>query len=127
MPSAQAQALAFGFAQVGVKLVEKLAYVAGLRAETRAGALDDRGIQAEALRDVDARGRAGNSDFQFVGGLERGLVETYGGVDHAGSVRAVDFERRVVGRDDGHAADGGEVSGNGDGEGGAFFGIGGRA
>ena len=91
MGGAQAQAFAFGFAQVGVKLVEKMAYVAGLGAEARSGALDNGGIQAEPLRDVDACGRAGNSDFQFVRGLERGLVETYGGVDHAGSVGAVNF------------------------------------
>ena len=73
----QAQAFAFGFAQVGVKLVEKLTYVTSLCAEARAGALDDGRIQAEALRDVDPGGGAGNSDFQFVGGLQRGLVEAY--------------------------------------------------
>ncbi len=110
-----------------MQLVEKLAYVAGLRAETRAGAFDDGGIQAQALRDVDACRRAGHADFQFVGRLQRGFVEADRGVHDAGSIGGVDLERGVMGGDDGHAADAAEVSGDGDGECGAFFGIGGGA
>ena len=107
--------------------VEEFADVAGLRAEARAGGFDDCGIQSEPLRDVDAGGGAGHADFQFVGGLQRGLVEADGRIEHAGCIRAVDLQRSVMGGDDGHAADAAEMAGDGDGEGGAFFGIGGGA
>ena len=43
-----------------MELIEKLGDVAGLGAETGAGALNDGGIQAEALGDVDAGGSSGN-------------------------------------------------------------------
>ena len=110
-----------------MELIEELSDVAGLGTETGAGACDDGGIQAEALRDVDAGGGAGNADFQFVGGLERGLVEADGGVQHAWGIRGVDLERSVMRGDDGQAADAAEMSSDGDGESGAFFGIGGGA
>ena len=94
-----------GFAQVSVELVEELAYVAGLRAETRTCACDDGRIQSQPLRDVDAGGRAGDADFQFISRLQRGFVKADGSVHHAGGIRGVDLERRVVRGDDGHAAD----------------------
>ena len=123
----QAQAFGFGFAQIGMKLVEELSDVAGLGTETGARACNDGWIQAEALRDVDAGGGSGNADLQFVGGLERGFVEADRGIEHAWGIRGIDLERSVVRGDDGHAADAAEMSGDGDGESGAFFGIGGGA
>ena len=66
----------FGCAEIRMELVEKLSDITGLRAETRAGALDDGGIEPEALGDVDARRRTGHSDFQLVRRLQRGLVKS---------------------------------------------------
>src|SRR5579863_5690361 len=123
----EAQTFGFGFAQVGVKSVEELTDVASLRAQARARAFDDRGIQSQTLRDVDSGRRAGDADFQFVGGLQRSFVKSDRRVEHAGRIRGVDLERGVMRGDDGYTADVGEVAGNGDGESGAFFGIGGRA
>ena len=54
----------------------------------------------------------GTPIFRFVGWLERGLVESYGGVDHSGGC-SVNFQRRVVSGDDGHATDFVEVCGYG--------------
>ena len=110
-----------------MKFVEEVSDVAGLGAEAGASALNDGGIQSETLRDVDAGRGSGDADFQFVGRLQGGLVEADGGVEHAGRVRGVDLERCVVRGDDGQAADVAEVSGDGDGQGGALFGIGGGA
>ncbi len=110
-----------------MKLVEKLTDVASLRSEPSPRALDDVGIQSQAASNVDARRRAGHADFQFIGRLQRGLIEADRRVHHAGRVRGVDLERRVVRGNDGDAADAAEVSGNGNGQGRALFGIGGRA
>ena len=88
---------------------------------------DDGGIQAEALRDVDARGSARDADFQLIGRLERGFVETDGGVEDSGGVGGVDLERSVMRGNDSEAADGAEMAGDSDGESCAFFGIGGGA
>ena len=85
------------------------------------------GIQPQALRDVDSGGSPGHADLQFVSRLQRGFVEADGGVDHAGSVRAVNFQRSVMRGDHGHAANAAEVDGDGDRQRRAFFGIGGRA
>ena len=79
-----------------MKLVEKLADIASLRAEPRPCRVDDRRIQSQTLRDVDSRRRSRNSDLQFVGGLQRNLIEADRGVDDARSIRAVDFQRRVM-------------------------------
>src|SRR5258705_412003 len=73
--SSQAQALRSGFAQVGVQAIEKAGDVLGLRSDFFASDVDDLGVQAEALSDVDARRRARHSDMQFVGRLQSGLVE----------------------------------------------------
>src|SRR5579859_1453998 len=88
----QTQAFAFGFTQVGVKFVEEVSDVASLGAEAGASTLNDGGIQAEALGNVDASGGSGYADFQLVGGLQCGLVESDGGIQHAGSVRSIDLQ-----------------------------------
>ena len=110
-----------------MELVDKLGDVAGLRGQLRSSAVDDFGIESEALRDVDAGGRARDADFQIIGGLQSFLVESDGRVENAGRVGGVDLERSVVGGDDADASDVIEVSGDGDGERCSFFGIGGGA
>src|SRR4051794_4359281 len=95
-----------------MELVEELSYVARLRPQARAGTSDDGGIQSQALRDVDAGGRAGNTDFQFISRLQRGLVESYRRVQNSGSVGRVDLERRVVRRNNGYATDGTKTPGD---------------
>src|SRR5207245_6443554 len=110
-----------------MQVIEKLTDVSLLRSKARAGGFNDRGIQSQAFGNVDAGGGSGHSKFELVGGLERGLVETHGSILYYVGVGAVDFERGVVGRDDGDAADSAKVFCDGDGEGSAFFGISGRA
>ena len=110
-----------------MQAVQELCYVLCLCAQTAASGGDDRGIQAQALRNVDPGGGARNADLQLVRGLERGLVEADGGIDYAGGVRSIDFERSVVSRDHAHASDLAEVVGDGYGQRGAFLGIGGRS
>src|SRR5579863_6092828 len=66
---AQAHAFRLGFAQFGVKFVEELADIAGLRPKARSRAFNDRRIQSQALRDVDASGRSRHADSQLIRGF----------------------------------------------------------
>ena len=84
-------------------------------------------VEAEALRGLNAGRSAGHAEAQLVVGDERDFVDAGGGVEHAGGVGGVDLERSVVGGDERPGAGGEEVAGDGDGERGAFFGIGGGA
>ena len=110
-----------------MQAVEKLADIARLRAQLRARGLDDRRIQSQPLRDVDARRRSRHADLQFVSRLQRGFVESDRGVHHARRIRAEDFQRGVVRGDYRDASDPPEMLGDGDRQCRAFFGIGGRA
>ncbi len=124
---AQVQALGFDLAEIGVELVEEAGDVLGLGAETAAGVGDDLRIEADLLGDVDSGRGSGDADAQLVGGRESFLVEADGGVEDSGGVGGVDLERGVVGGDDGERLAQAEVFGDGDGERGSLFGIGGRA
>ena len=57
-------------------------------------------------------------------GCERSFVEAHSSVQHARCVRAENFQRRVMRGDDGDAADPAKVLSDGDGQSGAFFGVG---
>src|SRR5215469_13737859 len=122
---ADMRSLSFDLPHLFVQAIEEARDILGLRAQTLARGGDDLEIQAEALRDVDAGGRAGHTNVQLVCRLQGGFVETNGGIDHAFGIRAIDFQRRVVSRDGADAAEPAEVVGNGNGQGGAFFWIGG--
>ena len=88
-------------ANVASQAVEEFADIAGLGTQTGASCVDDRGIEPETLRDVDSGGGAGHSNFQFVGGLQRGLVESYRCIYNARSICAEHFQRSVVRGNDG--------------------------
>ncbi len=88
---------------------------------------DDALVQAEALRGLNAGGGAGNAEAQLVVGNECDFIDAGGGVEHARSVGGVDLERGVMGGDERPRACFEEIAGDGDGERGAFFRIGGRA
>src|SRR6266550_2978689 len=79
-----------------MQTIEELSDIARLRAQSRTRRFDDGRIQSEPLRNVDARRRARDADFQLIGWLQGGFVESDRGVDHASRVRAVHFERRVM-------------------------------
>src|SRR5208282_546408 len=100
-----------------MKLVEKLSNITSLSSQERTSCFNDYGIQSQALRDVDSGGGSGHSYFQFVGGLQSGFVKADRGVDHAGGVCPVDFQRSVVGGDYRHAADACKVRCDGYGQG----------
>ena len=85
------------------------------------------GVEAETRGGLDAGGCAGNAEAKLVVGHEGDFVDTGSGVEHAGRVGGVDLERGVVGGDERPCAGGEEVCGDGDGERGAFFRIGGGA
>ena len=110
-----------------MQAVEKSGDVPGLRAQLAAGRLDDGWIQSETLRDVDAGRRTRHAELQLVSRLQRGLIKTYGGIDHRGRVGGIDFERSVMSRNDGHRADPAKMFSDCDCQRGAFFGISGRA
>ena len=90
-------------------------------------AADDLRVEAEARGDVEAGGGSGDAEAKLVGGREGGLVEADGGVENAGARGRVDLQRGEVGGDAGPGAGDEEVGGDGDGEGRAFFGVGGGA
>ena len=127
----------FAFAELGalggdgfelrVEFVEEAGDIEGLGIKVVAGGRDDLGVQADAGSDVDAGGGTGYAQAQFVSRGEGPFVEADGGVEHAGGVDAVDLERGVVGGDEAPGAGVEEVFGDGDGEGGTLFGVGGGA
>src|SRR5258708_20957905 len=106
--------------------VEKFADILCLRAEARSRCLNDLGIQAESLRDVDSRRSSRNSDAQLVSRLQGPLVEADSGVEYAFSVRRIDLQRSVVRGDHGHGSNPAEVVGYSYRERRALFGISGR-
>ena len=69
----------------------------------------------------------GTPTFSSYVGCKGGFVESDRCVQDSGRVCGVDLERCVVGGDDRHAPDAAKVAGDGDGESGSFFGIGGGA
>ena len=85
----QAEALAFDFAQIGVEAGRgsRRCPRSGCSGGARASAMMC-GIEAEALRDVDAGGGSGDADAQFVGGGKGFFVEANGGVEDAGVLAA---------------------------------------
>ena len=85
------------------------------------------GVEAEAFGGLDARRRAGDAETELIVGRECDFVDAGRGVEHAGGVGGVDLERGVVSGDERPRAGGEEVAGDGDGEGRAFFRIGGGA
>lgn len=101
--------------------------IASLGAETRPCLLDDGEVQPQALGDVDSRRGSRDADFQFISGLQSGFVEANGCVEHSWRVDGENFQRCVMGRDDGDTPDRAKVLGDGDRESCAFFGIGSRA
>ena len=123
----QGFALGGGGGELVVELVEEGSDVGGLGGHLGAGCGDDLGCEAEAAGDVEAGGGSGDAEAQLVGGGEGLLVEAYGGVEDAGVIGGVDLERGEVGGDAAPGVDGEEVRGDGDGEGCAFFGVGGGA
>src|SRR6266446_2287374 len=127
LASLHARAFFFKIAKVSMKAVEEARDILSLRAQTRASGSDDCRIQSEPLRDVDSSGCSRNADLQLIRRLQRGLVEADRSVDHSRRIRAIDFERSVVGRDHDHASDFAEVFGDCDRQRRAFFGISGRA
>ena len=120
-------ALFVGGGDLAVEFVEEGADVGGLGGEGSAGVCDDFGREAETRGDVEAGGGTGHAEAELIGGGEGGLVEADGGVDDAGVGGGVDFERVEVGGDERPGAAAEEVAGDGDGEGGALFGVGGGA
>src|SRR5207237_9444178 len=68
-----------------------------------------------------------NAGAQSGSGLQGALVESDSGIEHAFSIGGVNLERSVMRGDDADASSAQEVLGDGDGERGAFFGIGRRA
>ena len=76
---------------------------------------------------MNAGGGAGDAEAELVVGNEGGFVDACRGVEHAGGVGGVDLERGVMGGDERPRARREEKRGNGDGERGAFFRIGGGA
>ena len=89
--------------------------------------MDDGRTHAKTLGDVEAGGGSGNAEAEGVGGRQGFGIEADGGVAGAGAVGGKDLERGEVGGDDGPGAQGEEAGGEGDGEGGALFGVGGGA
>ena len=61
-----------------------------------------------------------------IGGRQRLLVESHGGVEHSRRVGGIDLQRRVVGGDDADAGRAAKVVGDGNRQGRALFRIGGR-
>ena len=116
-----------GGGKLGVKLVEEGANIGGLGGERDASVGDDVRREAEAGGDVEAGGGAGDAETELVGGRERFGIEADRGVDNAGVGGGVDLERVEMGGDERPGAAAEKVTGDGDGEGRAFFGIGGRA
>ena len=110
-----------------MQLVEEAGDVHLLRTEALAGGGDDAGVQAQPLGGLDAGRRAGNAEAQLVVGRERHFIHAGRGVEHAGRVGGVDLERGVVRGDQRPRARRQKVAGNGHGQRGAFFGIGGGA
>src|SRR5882724_156885 len=60
-------ALTFKIAQLRVQTVEKLTDILGLRGQAFTRGVSDLSIEAETLRNVDARRRSGHADAQFIG------------------------------------------------------------
>ena len=125
--SFQADAFGGGVGELFVEAVEELADVGLLGGHLGAGGANDCGLHAEAFGDVETGGGSGDAESQFVRGSEGFLVEAYGGVEDAGVLGGVDLERGEVRGDAGPGVEVEEVFGDGDGEGCAFFGVGGGA
>src|SRR5262249_53113734 len=80
--------------------------------------------QAQAARDFDTAGSAGDADEQTIGGAEIGLVEFHGGVDDAGRGGSVGFQAIVVRGGERERTAVTKFLEQRDGESGAFFGRG---
>ena len=123
----QPEAIGVRFAQLLMQAIQKLTNISSLRAQARPCSVNDGRVQAQALRDVEACGRARHADFQFIRRLQRGFVESNRGIHHSRSVCAVYLERSVVGGDYRDAPDPAEMVRDGDRQRRSFFGVGGRA
>src|SRR6202030_1362116 len=99
----------------GVQAIKELTNIPRLRSQSSASRFNDRRIEPQALRDIDAGGGSRHTDFQLIGGLQCGFVESHGGVYHSGCVRAVNLQRCVVSRDYGDAVNATEMFCNGNG------------
>src|SRR6185312_97058 len=110
-----------------MQTIEELGDILSLGTDTRASRVDNRWIQSQPLRDIQASGGTRDSNAQFVSWLKRVLVEADGGVENARSIRSINFQRCVVGGDHGHSTHAPEVIGNCYGKRCAFFRIGRRA
>ena len=110
-----------------MQAVEELANVARLGSELRACRIDDCRVQSEALRDVDSCRGAGNSHLEFISWLQGHFVEADGGIHDSRGIRAKNFQRSVMGGDDGERSDAAKMLRDGNGECCPFFGIGGGA
>src|SRR6478752_7767810 len=78
-----ALAILFEIAQLRVQTVEKLAYVLRLRGQAFTRCISNLAIEAETLRNVDARRSSGHADAQLIGGLKSVFIEAHGGVEYA--------------------------------------------
>src|SRR5437773_10505439 len=110
-----------------MQAIEEAGDVLRLRAKPGASLGDDALIQAQGLGDVDASGGSWNSGAQLICRLQGALIEADGGVKDAGGVGGVNLERSVMSGDNADASGAQKMLGNGDGERGPFFGIGGGA
>ena len=117
----------FECGKIVVEFIEEAGDVDLLRAETLTGGGNDGAVEAEALGGLNAGGGAGDAEAELVVGNERSFIDAGGGVEHARRVGGVDLERGVVGGDERPRAAFEEMRGDGNGERGAFFRIGGRA
>ena len=110
-----------------MQAVEKLTDIPRLRAQLRPRRLDDRRVQPQPLRDVDARRRSRHADPQLIRRLQCGFIESDRRVHHPGRIGAEYFQRSVMGGDHGDASDPPEVFGDGHRQRRSFFRIGGRS
>src|SRR5579864_4884841 len=122
-----ALAILFKIAQLRVQTVKKFAYVLRLRGQAFTRGISNLAIEAETLRNIDARRSSGHADAQLIGGLKSVFIEAHGGVEHARGVGGIYLERRVVRGDDAERAAAAEMVCNGHGQRRAFFRIGGGA
>ena len=115
---------AIEFVAAAMEIGDQIGGFARFGSEERAGALDEIVRKAEALRDGDAAGAAGNANHQAICGTQMHIVEFDGGVDDFGSSGRVGLQSIVMRGGEHDAFFRAEFVEERDGERGAFFGSG---